>query len=180
MNITRREVLKQCLILTVGAAIMPACVQEKSKPAIALKNLKLDTDQEELVTELCETIIPATDTPGAKDTLTHVFVLRMLDDLYTKEEQQQFVKGLKDFDDMAEKKFDKSFIERDELVQSIVDNKNLPEDLSAFFALMKKLTVQGYMTSKYYLTNVRVYKLVPGKYYGCIPVTKLDKKGASI
>ncbi|HEX8356482.1 MAG TPA: gluconate 2-dehydrogenase subunit 3 family protein, partial [Segetibacter sp.] len=69
---------------------------------------------------------------------------------------------------------------RDELVQSIVDNKNLPEDLSAFFALMKKLTVQGYMTSKYYLTNVRVYKLVPGKYYGCIPVTKLDKKGASI
>jgi hypothetical protein len=160
-------------------------VQEKSKPAIELKNVKIDNDQEKLITELSETIIPATDTPGAKGTLTHVFVLRMLDDMFTKEEQQQFVKGMKDFDKMAEKKFDKSFVEctlpqREELLGGALNDKKLPEDLSAFLRIMKRLTVQGYMTSQYYLTNVRVYKLVPGKYYGCIPVTKLDQKGPSI
>ena len=185
MHITRREALRQCLILTVGAAIIPSCVQEKSKPAIVLKNLKIDSDQEKLITELAETIIPVTDTPRAKDTFTHLFVLRMLDDMFSKDEQQQFVKGMKDFDKMAEKKFDKSFVEcnttqRDELVGITLNDKQLPEDVSAFMKIMKRLTVQGYMTSKYYLTNVRVYKLVPGKYYGCIPVTKLGQKGVSI
>lgn len=162
-------------------------MQDKSKPAIALKHLKLDGDEEKLVTEVCETIIPATDTPGAKDTFTHLFVLRMVDDMYPKEEQDQFVKGMKEFDKLSEKKYDKSFVEaspaqREELLASIINNdtNDVSADVAAFLKTMKKLTVQGYMSSKYYLSNVRVYKLVPGKFYGCIPVTSLSEKGPSI
>ena len=188
MNITRRDALRQCFIITVGAALIPSCVQEKRKPLITLKHLDLDGNQQQLITELCETIIPATDTPGAKDTYTHLFVLKMLDDCTPKEEQEQFVKGMKEFEKMTKKKFDLSFGEcsvsqRNELVSNLAsntNNKEVPEDVSAFYKTMKKLTVQGYMTSKYYLTNIRVYKLVPGKFYGCIPVTSLNKKGASI
>jgi len=188
MNITRREALRQCFIITAGAAIIPACVQQKSKPLVALKHLDLDENQQQLITEMSETIIPATDTPGAKGTYTHLFVLKMLDDCTSKEEQQQFVKGLKAFDGIAKKKFNRPFVDctiqqKDELVSNIVNNTNnkeVSEDVAAFYKTMKKLTVQGYMTSKYYLTNVRVYKLVPGKFYGCLPVTSLNKKGPSI
>jgi hypothetical protein len=185
MNITRREALRQCLILTVGAAIIPSCVQEKSKPLVTLKNVDLDGDQQKMVAELTETIIPATDTPGAKDTYTHLFVLKMLDDCTAKEEQEQFVKGLTAFDNIAKKKFDKAFVlctapQREELLSNITTDKEVPEDVNAFYKTMKKLTVQGYMTSKYYLSNVRVYKLVPGKFYGCIPVTSLNQKAPSI
>src|SRR3954451_9453177 len=176
MNITRRDAIKQCLIVTVGAALVPSCMQEKDKPAIAYKHLSIDGKDEKLITEVSETIIPVTDTPGAKDTYTHLFVLKMLDDCYTKDQQQQFLKGMKEFDRISEKKFDKSFLEcnvlqREELVRNNINNKEVSGDVSAFFDIMKKLTVQGYMTSKYYLTDVQVYKLVPGKFHGCMPVT---------
>ncbi len=184
MNITRRDAIRSCLIITVGA-LVPSCLQEKNKPAIAYKHLSIDGNQEKLISEVSETIIPATDTPGAKDTYTHLFVLKMLDDCYNKDEQQQFIKGMKEFEKLSQKKFDKSFVycnmlQREELVRNNINSKNVSEDISAFFKIMKKLTVQGYMTSKYYLNNIQVYKLVPGKYYGCIPVTSLNQKGISI
>ena len=177
---TRRDAVRQCAIITLGAALIPACVHQ-SKPLAALKHIALDGNQQQLITELCETIIPATDTPGAKDTYTHLFVLKMLDDCTDKKDQEQFVKGLKTFEKMAKDKYDKSFVEcnateREALIAAMANNTNNKgnsQDVSAFFNTTKKLAVQGYMTSKYYLTNVRVYKLVPGKFYGCVPVTSL-------
>ena len=187
MNITRREALRNCLIISIGAALIPSCVQDKNKPLLALKHIELDGNQQKLIADLSETIIPATDTPGAKDTYTHFFVLKMLDDCSTKEQQDDFKKGMKEFESLAKKKLDKPFAEsnqqqRQELLSSIMDNKNkdVPEDAVNFVKTMKKLTLQGYTTSKYYLTNVKIYKLVPGKFSGCIPVTTFDKKGGSI
>ena len=110
MGISRREALKQCLIISLGAALIPACVQEASKPIAELKNIKLDGNQQKLIAELSETIIPKTDTPGSKDTYTHLFVLKMLDDCTAKEDQEQFVNGLNAFDKFSKKKFNKSFV----------------------------------------------------------------------
>ncbi len=62
MNITRRGAIKNCFIITVGAALIPSCLRE-SKPSIPLKHLDITGDQEKLISELCETIIPRTDTP---------------------------------------------------------------------------------------------------------------------
>ncbi len=185
MNITRREALRNCFIITVGAALVPSCLQDKRKPAITYKHLSIDGNQEKLITEVSETIIPVTDTPGAKDTYTHLFVLKMLDDCYTNDEQQRFLKGMKEFEKLSKEKFDKSFVDcnvlqREQLVRNNINSKEVSEDVSAFFSIMKKLTVQGYMTSKYYLTNVQVYKLVPGKFQGCVPVTSINNKGARI
>ncbi|MBA4139301.1 MAG: gluconate 2-dehydrogenase subunit 3 family protein [Segetibacter sp.] len=202
MNITRREAIRNCFIISVGAAIIPSCLQENSKPTIALKHLDIDGKQERIISELSETIIPRTDTPGAKDTYTHLFVLKMVDDCQTKEEQQKFMSGLKEFEKLAQNKYDKSFVEcsqgqRDELVGSIINKKAPPnnttinagingskkddtDDVTAFVKNMKRLTLQGYMTSQYYLTKVQPYKLVPGKFEGCILVTSLDPKERSI
>jgi hypothetical protein len=202
MNITRRGAIKNCFIITVGAALIPSCLRE-SKPSIPLKHLDITGDQEKLISELCETIIPRTDTPGAKDTYTHLFVLKMADDCQTKEEQQKFVSGLKEFEKLSQKKYDRSFVEcslqqRDELTGSIINKKAVPkntainagtqngskkddtEDVTAFVKSMKRLTLQGYMTSQYYLTKVQPYKLVPGKFEGCILVTSLSQKERSI
>lgn len=187
MKITRRDAIRNCIILSVGAAIIPSCLHQKTEPIVALKHIDLDGNQQNLITELAETIVPKTDTPGAKDTYTHLFVLKMLDDCTTKEQQDEFIKGMKAFETVYQKKFNKSFVDcsvqqRAELLQSVVDDKNkeLPTGASMFYKTVKKLTLQGYMTSKYYLTNVRVYKLVPGKFSGCIPVTKFNEKGGSI
>ncbi len=86
MKMTRREALRNCFIITVGTALLPSCMQ-KDKASVALKNLEVNTDQEKLIAELSETIIPKTDTPGAKDVYAHLFVLKMVDDCYEKKDQ---------------------------------------------------------------------------------------------
>ncbi|HTE27472.1 gluconate 2-dehydrogenase subunit 3 family protein [Flavitalea sp.] len=183
MNTTRRNAIKQCFIITVGTALVPACMQDKTKPSIVLKNVNLQGKEEELLAEISETIIPPTATPGAINALVPIFILRVVDDLYTPEEQQQFVKGMKAFDKFARDKLEISFIaaglpQREELLTGILDSngKDIPENIKSFLKTMKKLTVQGYMSSKHYLTKVRVYELVPGRFHGCIPVATSIRK----
>jgi Gluconate 2-dehydrogenase subunit 3 len=127
--------------------------------------------------ELAETIIPKTDTPGAKDISAHLFALMMVDDCYKKEDQQKFLAGLKAFEAETKKQFNKSFTdcsqaERETLLTELDAKKAGNADLEYFYGTTKRLTVQAYTTSKFYLTNIQVYKLVPGKYYGCVPIKK--------
>ncbi len=188
MVISRRKALKNCFFFTVGVALVPACMHDKSKSGLRFSHLQLNGNQEALVTELSETILPKTDTPGAKDTYTNLFVLKMLDDMYTEEEQKGFLEGMEKLNERADNKFDKSFVDatpvqRGELLKEIIADPSFADatdDLSTFLKTVKKLTVQGYMTSQYYLTNVRIYKLVPGVYHGCVPVASLGDKGPEI
>lgn len=101
----------------------------------------------------------------------------MIDDCFTPDNQDKFQKGLKTFEEFTKKKVDKPFTkytpaERVELIQSIENKSAVPENVAFFYNTMKKLTIQAYTSSEYYLTKVQVYKLVPGRFYGCVPVKK--------
>jgi hypothetical protein len=150
-------------------------MQDKSKASVILKNFSIDGEQEKLLAELSETIIPKTETPGAKDISAHLFVLKMMDDCHSKEDQDKFVSGLKDFQDKCKKDFDKSFIdctvqEKSTLLTGLEKDK-ADNALSFFYGQTKQLTIQAYTSSQFYLTKVRVYELVPGRFHGCVPVT---------
>jgi Gluconate 2-dehydrogenase subunit 3 len=181
--VNRRLALKQFVFISAGALLIPSCLQDKSKSAILLKNMHIDAGQEKLLAALAETIIPATSTPGAKDVSAHLFALTMLDDCYKKEDQQKFVSGLQQFETMAHTAYNKSFIdcsttERAALLTRLEANKKADDNLSSFYFTLKRLTIQAYTTSKYYLTKVEVYELVPARYHGCVPVKKASKKVA--
>jgi len=62
--------------------------------------------------------------------------------------------------------------ERTEILKSIQSEKDIPENVAFFYNAIKKLTIQAFTSSEYYLTKVQIYKLVPGKFYGCVPVKK--------
>src|SRR5215204_3345793 len=53
----------------------------------------LSPEQAALLPELVETIIPRTDTPGAKDALVHVFVDLFVKDCYPKAQRDMFLGG---------------------------------------------------------------------------------------
>jgi hypothetical protein len=175
MSISRRTAVKNFLMLSAGVVFIPSCLQEKGKASIVLNNIDIDAGDEKLLSEVCETLIPKTDTPGAKDISAHLFVLKMLDDCTAKEDQQTILKGLDGIDKMADKKFDKSFVkcspqQRQELFKAIESKQDVPAEVDQFYKSVKKLTIQAYTTSKYYLTNVKVYELVPARFHGCVPV----------
>lgn len=186
----RRIAIRNMALIMGSAALLPACLSgDKGKPIVELKHLKLDAAQENLVSNLCETILPKTSTPGAKDLGINLFVFKMIDDCFDKKGQDDFMAGLKEFEDAADKKYGKSFneltvaertafvkdVERgDELRTAAADNRTPAPRTKAqdFYFTVKGQTVFGYTTSQYFMTKQIVYELIPGRYNAMFPVKK--------
>lgn len=179
----RRTALKNLLLFAGGTVLLPSCLHEDKKATIPLNHLKVSADQEALLAEIAETIIPKTDTPGAKELGIHQFVLTMVDDCMKKDDQVNFMNGLNEVDALAKKELNTSFIkatpqQRQQLLTRI-DKKEIEGKVSGFYPKMKQLTIQGFMKSKYVMSNLVVYELVPGRFHGSFPVnkTRLQQNG---
>lgn len=175
----RRLAIQRLAVISAGALLIPSCMEDRSKASILVKNFKIDTNQEELLAELSESIIPKTDTPGAKDISAHLFVLKMVDDCRSKSNQQRFVSGLKTFQEFASKELNTSFYKADaeqrkKILQALESSKE-DNDLVYFYRTAKGLTIQAYTSSQFYLTKVKVYELVPGRWNGCVPIETKNK-----
>lgn len=171
----RRLVIKQVLIMAGGIALLPACVREEGQSTVSWKNIKLTLDQENFLAEVTETLIPETDTPGAKKLNLHLFVLKMLDDCYSSVDQQLFLKGMSQLQDKSYDQFTKSYTklskrQQQEVLLQIQHDKSKSPELDTFYNITKQQTINGYMNSKYVMTNLVKWELVPGRYNGYFPV----------
>ncbi|HWV67212.1 gluconate 2-dehydrogenase subunit 3 family protein [Chitinophaga sp.] len=181
MTVTRRAALRQLLYVSAGMAILPACLQHTSRTSLTLKNIAVDGDQEKMLAELVETIIPATSTPGAKELSAHLFTLIMMDDCYKKEDQQKWLSGMKAFEQAGKKLNGHSFVDstpaqREALLKTFEAAKDDKDDAAFFYRATKRLTIQAYTSSKYFLTKVNVYELVPARFHGCVPLKPITRK----
>jgi hypothetical protein len=171
MKQTRRDTIRQLFLLSVGTALIPSCMQDRTKSSLLLRQLSITADQESLLADLSETILPKTDTPGAKDLSAHLFALKMIDDCRSPEEQAEFMKGMEAFEAGIGRDFPrKSDAEKLQVLEQLekMDKESKDPEL-AFYRTMKRLTIQAYTSSQYYLTKVQVYELVPSRYHGCVP-----------
>lgn len=110
----RREAVKSVAFLIGGAlsattiaTLFDSCnVPGKSEGEL------FTTDQQKLVTELADIIIPTTaKSPGAKAANVGPFITMMMKDCYPEDAQKAFIKGLEDLEVNAKKEFSKSFLE---------------------------------------------------------------------
>src|SRR4051812_33961669 len=171
----RRVAIQQLLVIWAGVALLPSCLQNEQKVSIPLKTIRIDADDESMLADLAETILPKTDSPGAKEISAHLFALKMVDDCYTKANQEKYVQGMKDFELYVTKKTGKAFTEinlseRQAIVAELDRQKSAESGMGYFYQSTKKLTVQAYTTCEYYLTKIRGYNIIPGKFQGCIPL----------
>ena len=136
--------------------------------------------------EIAETILPQTNTPGAKAAQVGQFMTMMVNDCYDEKEQATFRAGMATINDLSSKQFGKTFMkispaQRHELLVQI-DNeqkqymKNKKEEEPVhYFRMLKELTLLGYFTSEPGCTKAKRYMPVPGKFIGCVPYKKGDK-----
>jgi gluconate 2-dehydrogenase subunit 3-like protein len=172
----RRSAVRNFIVFSAGVTLLPSCLQQDSKVSLPLKNIQVNGDQERMMAELTETILPANDTPGAKELSSHFFTLMMVDDCFKKEEQEKFIKGLQQFDELSKKKIGESFVkataaQRATLLKEIENKKDTPEEVLAFYNATKRLTIQSFTGSKYFLTKIRPYEMAPGRFHGSFAVT---------
>lgn len=136
--------------------------------------------------EIADTILPATNTPGAKAAKVGEFITVMVNDCYDEKEQQVFFDGMNKINELSIKLFENPFInatpqQRHQLLvqldkeqKDFMQNKK-PEEVAHYFRMMKELTLLGYFTSEIGCTKAKRYVPVPGKFEGCIPYKKGDK-----
>ncbi|MCF0058153.1 gluconate 2-dehydrogenase subunit 3 family protein [Dyadobacter sp. CY356] len=142
----------------------------------SLGNVKFSgVGQAEILKVAVEAIIPKTDTPGAGELGVATFVQRMVTDCYDKKTQDVFAKGIAGLDAQSNKSFGKAFTEasktqQTQLLQEL--EKSSDSETKSFFGLLKNLTIQGYMSSEYVMTNLTHFEFIPGRYHGCVPVAK--------
>lgn len=164
------------LLIASGAALLPAALRGAKGPSVRLGELKVDADQEALLAEFVETLIPKTDTPGAKELKVHIFVLKMIDDCHGAEDQELLASGLDSVDRLAKKRFGNGFVackpaQRKALLESLNRKKEVSAELAAFNALVKKRAIQGYLVSQYVMTSLRPHKMIPDPYDGYYPAS---------
>ncbi len=179
MKLNRRVVLKNFAVIAGGVFLLPACKEQMSNSALQLKNIQLNADSEAMLLALSESILPKTNTQGAKELAASSFAVKMLNDCYSPEEQKKFMEGLAQFESYAKESMQKSFVDRDksqkELLLTTVELKKLNiEPLEFFYFTFKKHIIQAYTSSEYYMTKVHGYEMIPGRYHGCVPVKKSE------
>jgi hypothetical protein len=171
----RRTLIKQIAIMLAGAAILPSC-KEGEQTVISLDKIKLPEGHLNSIIAVAETIIPATDTPGAKELSVYVFLLKMLNDCYEPNVQTEFITGLGMLDKTAQTRFNENLgdctpAQLNELLTEIGNKKEGFQKVEqSFYWMMKELTIQGYTSSEYVMTNFYKYQQVPGRFYGSVKV----------
>lgn len=91
--------------------IATSCAGDGQSTSIVLTNIKLSATDEKLLGDFVEAIIPASDSPGGKALNLHLFVMKMVDDCQTKEEQKAFIEGLKQAADSLKKADQKAILD---------------------------------------------------------------------
>lgn len=135
-------------------------------------------EQQKLLAEVAEIIIPSTDTPGAKAAGVEQFIIRVMRDCYQREEQEKFYAGLAKLDAESRTSHGKGFAELDEAKKNGM-LKKAAENNRAFFKLMKQLTVVGYFTSEIGATKALEYLPIPGRFEGDVPMHPGQKTWAT-
>jgi len=65
--------------------------------------------------------------------------------------------------------------QREDIVR-LLDGSQGPAEAQSFYKLMKRLTIQGYLTSKPVMGDIFKYELVPGRYEGAYPLKAIIRQ----
>ena len=189
----RREALKNVAFLmggtVIGAQAFLTGCQSTSEQIVDNFNSLFSQQDIELMDEVGETIIPTTDTPGAKATGIGPFMAVMVHDCYDEKQQKAFKQGLNTTRENFKKEFGHSFEEGSPEERATFLGKvakevgpyyrtKSEEDPDHYFRMLKELTLLGYFTSEIGSTQALKYNQTPGRYEGCIPYEKGDKAWA--
>jgi len=135
---------------------------------------------------LVDTILPATDTPGARQARVQVFVDLGLRDCYSPAEQQVFIGGLEALADECQARHGQPFEacspEQRHALLARLDGASYAPDTGArgsFIRILKELTLVGFFTSRIGATQVLAYEAVPGGFRGCLDLRPGQKAWAT-
>jgi hypothetical protein len=138
--------------------------------------------QGETATAVADTIIPTTDTPGAREAGVGPFMDFMVEQTFDAEELDRFLAGLDEMDSRSLRTVGATFLDATETQRTSVlatmeieavalrleDDNSQPH----FFTMIKELTLFGYYTSEIGMTEELGWRMIPGSFDGCVDLVQ--------
>ena len=202
----RRELLKMIALLTGGVVIGGDVFLSGCKTNNKKSEEKFSTANIAMLDEVGETIIPTTNTPGAKAAEVGKFMQVYVTDCLSEPEQNTFTNGITALNGISKKMHDKDFVEcspqqrHDVLIAleqeakafnlQLKDKEKSSRDSAKaamkefkgepahYYTMMKQMILLGYFTSEIGSKQALRFLPIPGKYDGAYPYKKGDKAWA--
>ena len=189
----RREALRQLGIMAGGLMIIPSCDLSRENVLLAYEKLQITEGHQQLLAKVVETILPGGEITGARELNIQDYVLVMANDCLAAENQRRFVAGLKQFGGFVQQKYGSSFEEMPQTkaeevyMAAVSQQEENPKDkefnldeIKYFLGLSKRYTLEGYLSSEYFMTEIMPYEMIPGGFQGEVliePQQKLNING---
>lgn len=188
----RRDALKNTALLVGGVLAGPSLLsllQSCTKVnRLSWQPLFLNNDQALFISAFVDTLLPATETPGALDINADVFIDLFFEKNYDKDAQQQVRNEIDQLNAEAENKYGKAFVNlnSEEKKRYLIDRENESgkfrksvwgtpvgdqQEPPGFYKSLKSLALWAYFSSEKVGEEILVYDPVPGVYRGCIPLS---------
>jgi hypothetical protein len=147
-----------------------------------------------LLAELAETIIPITDTPGAKEAGAVEFMMRLLNECTDTKTLNRFVLGMQELEVYSRYRYHREFIDcsanekvtilqyfdlKSRATHTLFEKVKNKYTGKPFFVTLKTYAVHGYCISEKGASLGMRYIAVPGKYLSCIPLEPNQKSWAT-
>ncbi len=143
----------------------------------------LTSAQAQVLEVAVDLIMPATDTPGAREAGVARFIDRALATFYGPDQVKRLKDGLDQMQADALAAYGTGFTAlggpRQTELLTRYDAEAAKQPQSHFFALMKQATLVGFFTSETGATKTLRYDPVPGEYRGCVPLKEIGRAWAT-
>jgi len=191
----RRDALRKTGLLAGSAVAAPsllsllqACSQT---PRLNWTPIFLDENQASFISSFVDTILPKTETIGALDVKTDIFLDLVYAKTYSPEGQAKVKADIDQFNADCKAEYGKVFAElsaeekaaclKNHEANTVTFNRGVwgtavgDQKPVGFYRQLKSQTLWGYFSSEEIGKNVLNYDPIPGEYLGCIPVSDVGK-----
>lgn len=189
----RRNALRKTALLAGSAVAVPtlfSLLQScKEQNRLEWTPVFLGEDQARFISAFVDTLLPRTDTPGALDVKTDIFLDLVFAKTYDAKAQENVVAEINKFNEECKKSHGKVFAdlkEEDRMAvfknMEAVSPKFNPKVWGTavgeqkpvgFYRSLKSMTLWGYFSSEEIGTKHLNYDPVPGEYRGCVPLSEI-------
>lgn len=157
-------------------------------------DLESISNYKDLIDSISETIIPKTDSPGAKEAEVVNYIVNVVENCFSKSDKRNIIIGLNDLEQYCRNHYSSTFINcqakdkvtvltyfesRGSFNNSLLNKIKRKILGSSFFEQMKWLVVSGYCVSKLGATQGLAYEHIPVTFIGCMPYSLNQKSWAT-
>jgi hypothetical protein len=179
-KLNRRTLLFGAVLLVGGAAALTR-LKTRGRGTPGENGFSLDAQRFALLEQVCETMIPTTDTPGAIVAGVPAFLREMLEQWATPQSRADIAHVLDSIEKLAWSQFGAAFLEllpaRRLSVMAAFDAERIGLE-DAAYGKFKYLVLAGYYHSEIGATQELRFELVPGAWRSCVPFSEIGRASA--